>query len=68
MMETDILKKENEFYQENEKLEQKTKELLRKVNDVMVRNYNFYMNAMWEVVCHEFYAPNWGFTSLCKEN
>lgn len=35
-METDLLKKENEFHLENEKLEQRTKELLQKVNDVMV--------------------------------
>nr|CAH7751458.1 unnamed protein product [Callosobruchus chinensis] len=34
-MESDLLKKENEFYKENEKLEQKTKELMLQVNDVM---------------------------------
>lgn len=34
-MEFDLLKKENEFHKENEKLEQRTKELLQKVNDVM---------------------------------
>lgn len=35
-MECDLLKKENEFHKENEKLEQRTKALLEKVNDVMV--------------------------------
>lgn len=35
-MELDLLRKENEFHKENEKLEQRTKELLQKVNDVMV--------------------------------
>ncbi|CAH2005614.1 unnamed protein product [Acanthoscelides obtectus] len=34
-MESDLLKKEDEFYKENEKLEQKTKELMLQVNDVM---------------------------------
>ncbi|KAJ8941703.1 hypothetical protein NQ318_023299 [Aromia moschata] len=34
-MESDLLIKEDEFYKENEKLEQRTKELMRKVNDVM---------------------------------
>nr|CAI5824561.1 unnamed protein product [Callosobruchus analis] len=34
-MESDLLKKENEFYKENEKLVQKTKELMLQVNDVM---------------------------------
>lgn len=35
-MEFELLKKETEFHEENEKLEQRTKELLQKVNDVMV--------------------------------
>ncbi|KAJ8934134.1 hypothetical protein NQ314_013593 [Rhamnusium bicolor] len=34
-MESELLKREDEFYRENEKLEQRTKELMRKVNDVM---------------------------------
>uniref|UniRef100_A0A6P7GXZ1 Uncharacterized protein LOC114344327 n=1 Tax=Diabrotica virgifera virgifera TaxID=50390 RepID=A0A6P7GXZ1_DIAVI len=34
-MESDLLKKEDEFYKENEKLEQRTKELMKKVTDVM---------------------------------
>ncbi|XP_072377334.1 uncharacterized protein [Diabrotica undecimpunctata] len=34
-MESDLLKKEDEFYKENEKLEQRTKELMKQVNDVM---------------------------------
>ncbi|CAH1114540.1 unnamed protein product [Psylliodes chrysocephalus] len=34
-MESDLLKKEDEFYKENEKLELRTKELMKKVNDVM---------------------------------
>ncbi|XP_018561745.1 testis-expressed protein 9 [Anoplophora glabripennis] len=34
-MQSDLLKKEDEFYKENEKLEQRTKELMKKVNDVM---------------------------------
>lgn len=36
-MQSDLLKKEDEFYKENEKLEQRTKELMKKVNDVMVK-------------------------------
>lgn len=38
-MESDLLKKEDEFYKENEKLELRTKELMKKVNDVMVSMY-----------------------------
>ncbi|XP_057669531.1 testis-expressed protein 9 [Diorhabda carinulata] len=34
-MESELLKKEDEFYKENEKLEERTKELMKKVNDVM---------------------------------
>lgn len=34
-MEFDLLEKESEFRKENDKLEQRTKELLQKVNDVM---------------------------------
>lgn len=37
-MECDLLLKEDEFRKENEKLELKTKQLLQKVNDVMVRD------------------------------
>lgn len=34
-MESDLLKNEDEFYKENEKLEQRTKEMMKKVNDVL---------------------------------
>lgn len=38
-MECDLLLKEDEFYKENNILEAKTKEILQKVTDVMVRHY-----------------------------
>lgn len=40
-MECDLLLREDEFRKENEKLELKTKQLLQKVNDVMVRVCSF---------------------------
>lgn len=40
-MQSDLLEKEDEFYKENEKLEQRTKELMKKVNDVMVKKLRY---------------------------
>ncbi|KAJ8925882.1 hypothetical protein NQ315_009734 [Exocentrus adspersus] len=45
-MQSDLLKKEDEFYKENEKLEQRTKELMRKVNDVMKIQDNLIKEAL----------------------
>lgn len=41
-MSSELLQKEDEFYRENEKIESKTKELMSKVNDVLVNKLNYY--------------------------